>query len=224
MLRRRLPQPSTAAVSLVITTPDHPGQMLLGVRTPTATSRRHPNVLSTPTMRVPEVFLMALLGEAFGSDLSLPATGDIDELPPSHSMMFGGAQALATGVAFLVEATLARKVGVADALVQGNLFGRARPLALAVDRVPDAATGQEELTCMLTVGVELDAGAALIPEASPSYSEFLWVDTAKLREALDYNDVFRVAPDVDLMVCIYGLCVRSAAQIVDSGREEVGEA
>jgi hypothetical protein len=179
----------TAAVSLIVTTPGRPDQFLMGVRRATPTSRRHPNVLSTPTMRIPEGSLQAVLAEHFGGVCSLPAQGAIEQLPESAPSAFGGAQTLASSISFIVEATLARKLSLADALVSGELRGYAAPIALAVDVVPDPATEKDELTHMLTVAVELEAGENLMPQHLPSYSRLLWVDEARLQRALEHNDV-----------------------------------
>jgi hypothetical protein len=204
----------TAAISLVLRAPDAPGMILLGVRSSTATSRRHPNVLSTPTMRVPHAVLRTVLEEHLEGNVELPNVGMIEELPSSAPVLFGGQQTLATTVAFLVESILARKLGLADALVSGTIHGRAAPIAVAVDDVPDEATGETERTHMLTIAVDLVAGeTALFPYSTPSYSRLLWVAADRLTHALEHNDPLHLAPDLDLMVCVYGLCVRSAAQV-----------
>jgi hypothetical protein len=203
----------TAAVSLVVRAPDAPGRILMGVRSPTPTSRRHPNVLSTPTMRVSHgAFNEALAEHAAGP--WLPSAGIIKQLPDSSPVPFGGAQTLATTVAFIVESILARKLGVADALVLGTLHGRAVPVATAVDDVPDEATGESERTHMLTIAVDLVAGeTTAFPSSTPSYSRLLWVEAERLAHALEHNDPLHLAADLDLMVCLHGLCVRSAAQV-----------
>jgi hypothetical protein len=203
----------TAAVSLIVTSPGRPDQLLMGVRRATPTSQRHPNVLSTPTMRIPEAALQAVLAEHFDGAWSAPAQGAIEQLPESARLPFGGAQTLGSNVSFMVEATLARKLSLADALISGALRGYAGPIALALDVVPDPATEEDELTYMLTVAVELEAGENLIPQHSPSYSQLLWVDEGSLEGAIEHNDVLRIAPDMDLGVCIYGLCVRAAAAV-----------
>ena len=67
---------------------------------------------------------------------------------------------------------------------------------------------------MLTLVVDVLEGADALPASTPSYSQLLWAPTARLQEALDHNDVLRIVPNIDLMVCVYGLCVRSAANAV----------
>ncbi len=206
--------PVTTAISLIVSTPDRPGELLIGIRTPTATSKRHPNVLSTPTMRIPRSMLGGALEEQLDENPPLPKIGEIAELPPSEPVAFGGAQTLASGISYFVESVFARKLGAADLLVNGLLHGQAHVTALAMDLVPDVATEKDELTLMLTVGTKLEAGASLIPEATPSYSRLLWVPFVKLSDAVDSIDALRVDSELDLMVCIHGLCVRSAAQIL----------
>lgn len=208
----------TCVISLVIRRPDRPEEMLMGVRAETPTSARHPNVLSTPTMRIPQSALEAIIGEhpaALGYPMDV---GTVAPLSAAPAVEFGGAQALATTTAFLVESSLSRKLGSSDLLVTGELHGRATPAAIAVDVVPDPATGLDELTHMLTVVVDLDQGWDQIPGATPSYSELLWVPRDRLADALEHNDVLRLVPHIDLMVCLYGLCVRSAAYVTSLDR------
>lgn len=189
----------------------------MGVRRSTPTSPRHPDVLSTPTLRVPHSLMNAVCQEAFGHAPELPDVGQSLRLPDSPPVEFGGAQTLWTGTAFIVESALARKLGLADALVQGELHGLARPAGIAVDVVPDPATEEAELTHMLSVEVEIHRGADLFREATPSYSRLEWVEANKLAEAVSLKDPLHLVPDLDLTVCLYGLCVRSAADIALSG-------
>ena len=202
----------TAAVSLLLSAPGREGQVLLAVRSATPTSRRHPDVLSTPTMRIPTGVLDAVLAEHLDAPPSL-AQGQIEPLPGLERVEFGGAQTLASGISFLVEALFARKLGAAELLLEGRLHGHAALAALAVDLVPDAATEEEELTHMLTIAVELDQGASLLPAQTLSYSQFVWAPLEKLEGALADSDPLRLASDLDLNVCIQGLCVRSAAAL-----------
>jgi len=206
----------TNVVSLVVRTPEHPGKLLMGVRAPTPTSRRHPHVLSTPTMRVPaEILAAAVAAQAPGSMPAL-SLGHIHTFRPSHSVPFGGAQRQTSGLAFLVESVLAKKVGLSNALVEGNAFGSVALGSLALDLVPDAATKESELTEMLTLVATLDAGSDQIPSSTLSYGQFMWADPAQLQDALAHNDALRVDPNLDLMICIHGLCVKSAATLLAS--------
>jgi hypothetical protein len=205
----------TAAVSLLVSTPGRADRTLLGVRTATATSARHPEVLSTPTMRIPPGVLDAVLAEELGETIPSPEVGEIRILSGCPEREFGGAQASASGVSHLVETTMARKLGCADALLRGDLHGHARAVALAYDRVPDAATEADEMTLMLTVAVHLGAGVEHLPASTPSYSRFTWAANRKLGRAIADNDPLLLDPDLDLMVCIHGLCVRSAAALPD---------
>lgn len=208
--------PPTCAVSLVLRSPLHPDEVMLGVRSPTVSSPRHPDVLSTPTMRIPAGVLTDILADAYGEAPPLPPTGAIHRLPDAEPVRFGGRRDDTPTATFVVEGLFARKLGAADLLVEGHVFGRIVPAALAVDVVPDPATGISELTHMLTLHVELDGGTELLPASTPSYSRFVWVRGDQLGVALEANNPMHLVPDIDLMVCVYGLCIRSAVDIAAS--------
>jgi hypothetical protein len=124
-------------------------------------------------------------------------------------------------IAYLVESLLARKLGQAEALVGGQLSGDATPAAIAIDQVLDPASehGAPEITQMLTVRVRLDAGPDVFPARTESYSSLHWVSAADLPLAVRGNRPTDLVPDIDLNVCLQGLCVRSAAVIANGGND-----
>jgi hypothetical protein len=84
------------------------------------------------------------------------------------------------------------------------------------DMVEDPlGTQATELTRMVTLRVLLTSGAELVPRCNPSYVRLEWVETVKLSSALRQRDALILIPDADpFMVCIHGLCVRSAAAVL----------
>lgn len=188
----------------------------MGVRRATPTSLRHPDVLSTPTLRVPHSLMNAIIHEAHGRVPTFPGVGEFETFPRVSPVEFGGAQTLWTGTAFVVESLLARKMGQADALVMGRLRGHAGLAGIAVDVVPDPATEKSELTHMLTIEVDVQAGADRLDRPTPSYSRLEWVEIEKLAEAVSRKDPFHLVSDLDLSVCLYGLCVSSAVEVARS--------
>jgi hypothetical protein len=216
-MRSRLMQ-RCDVIGLMLEDQERPGQLLLGVRRPTPTSSRHPDVLSTPTMRVPTHLMEATLEQLRPGKHRDPALGAIHTLQSRTSVPVGQALSLASPLAFMVESLLARKLGAGDALALGTMTGTAIPAALAYDEVFDPGTdkGDPELTRMLTVRVLIQRGGNLIPSETASYSGLHWVDAGILPSAVEENHPFRLVSSLDLNICIHGLCVRSAAVVVDN--------
>ncbi|HET6571325.1 MAG TPA: hypothetical protein VFG58_07550 [Solirubrobacterales bacterium] len=200
-------------VALAIRSSRDPSRVLLGVRTSLPTSPRHPNVLSTPTMRVPESVMTAALSEVLADAPPLLEPGEIRSLDSAHEVRIGGARSQTELLAFLSETLLARKLGMAASLAGGELAGSATAAVLALDEVLDPASpdGAPELTRMLTIQLSLDSGAGAFPQSTDHYSGLHWIEASKLPAAVDSNHPVSLVPDIDLNVCIHGLCVRSAA-------------
>ncbi|MEY9927205.1 rhodanese-related sulfurtransferase [Catenulispora sp. GP43] len=206
-------------VSLVLLDAENPGRALFGVRTPTPTSRRHPDVLSSPTMRVPRETLRAAL-RSEGIDLSLARHGEIRPLTGSKLHEFGTGPSMASHPTFLAEHLMARKLGIAEHLVAGRIRGHAAAGGIALDTVhDDEADPPEELTLMLSIVVTVEAGGNLFPGSTESYSRLDWVPIDDVHEAVLHHDPVRLVPTMDpISVCLHGLCVRSAAAVIESRR------
>lgn len=205
-------------LSLLLTRSDRPEDLLLGIRDPRV-NPRHPNVLSTITQRVPDVFL-----DQF--DLTIPRTSpNSGPLAQSqgHALIAGPrprGQIGRTGprnlLSFAVETVLCRKLDLGSELEAGRIIGEAELCAITCDLVGDPlGTDQFEETIMLTAKVRIEAGADLIPTLTTSYSRLEWVDVSELTEAVRQRDPLRLINDVDpIAVCLHGLCVRAAAGVV----------
>jgi hypothetical protein len=198
-------------VSAVINDEARPGFILLGVRRPSQLAPRHPGVLSTPTMRLsPDTFQP--LTQAFPD-----AAGAIGLRAVSGPAVEIGRHGLTTALGSLVlEALLMRKLGLAEALVDLRLHGSAHPRYLSLDDVADPlGTEQSEWTAMLTYEVRLHRGVEAVPYSTGSYSRLVWVPAAKVSSALAHHDVLMLDETLDAAeVCVQGLCVRVAAQLV----------
>lgn len=207
----------TAVVSLVIRQPDS-RSILLGVRRSTSTSARHPDVLSTITMRIPAAILTAALEEVGAAGL-MPSFGESIHIDRAPELRFGEPDGFQYVATVLSESLMARKLDVADSLVQGLIGGSIRPLGIAAELVEDPKGGfGAERTVMLTYELMAERGASLFKPESASYSTIAWVDGARLGEALARNDALLLVPDADpFEVCIHGLCVRSAATFAKFG-------
>jgi len=205
------PGTPVGVVSTVLVDERRPGLTLLGVRSPSPLNARHPNVLSVPTMRLsPGLF------ELVTADLPEPGgtPGTVAIAGPAVPIGRGGRAASDT--AYVVESLLAAKLGVADALQRGTLHGRFTPRFLSVEEVGDPlGTDSSEWTAMLTYEVRLDAGATEIPAATGSYSRLVWVESARIRQALAQHDALFLDETLDAIeVCVQGLCVRVAAELL----------
>jgi hypothetical protein len=94
-------------LSLAIFRDESREEVLLGVRHPTATSQRHPGVLSTPTMRIPWVIMDSLLSR---SDVTLPVDRIVgmNRIEEPYETAIAVAGSMADPLSFAVEALLAR--------------------------------------------------------------------------------------------------------------------
>jgi hypothetical protein len=202
-------------VSAVVRDAWNADSLLLGVRRSAATSQRHPAVLSTFTMRVP-LPILASAGAAAGfaslEDVQMRQTLSA---PVADSHAFGVPGGFRHLSVYLVEAMFARKLGVADALVAGQLRGRVSNLGLARDVVADPIGGNnDEHTLMLSYLVEVTDGVSMIPSSTSSYDPIQWVDGRKLAKAVRSHDALILMPDANPWdICLHGLCVRSAAEL-----------
>jgi hypothetical protein len=202
-------------VASIVVTGRGDREVYLGVRRPVLTSSRHPGVLSTLTMSIPEPFFRAALAEFDHSDL--PAVGEVLQSTATVERAVGEANGMGSPSVFLAESLLARKLEIGHLLVNGDLCGQLRLLGVASDVVNDPkGGGAAEHTMMATFGLTLTGGVALLPGSSSSYSRLAWVDGSALGEALAQNDALLLLPDADpFEVCIHGLCVRSAAELTN---------
>ena len=205
------PDTPIGVVSAVVRDERRPGLLLLGVRRPGPLAPRHPGVLSTPTMRLsPDTF--AVLSAAYPDPRGVSGMYPVDGPPREigRGGHFGSLEAL------VVEDLFLRKLFPADALVQGSLHAVARARCLALDEVTDPlGTGIGQWTAMLTFEVRIDRGAGTLPYATASYSRLVWVEAAKLPLALAHHDALLLDETLDAAeVCVQGMCVRVAAQIV----------
>jgi hypothetical protein len=187
--------------------PGLPVHVLVGVRR-RDTNRRHPGVISVPTIRIPELLASGLRIDSHGrkSQRFLTAGGT-----------FGQPGSTESAAGLLVELVLAKKLIDGAILDQGLVSGRcALRLALRQDvDDPGGVDGCIEDTLMLTVVARWDKGIDHLPTASGSYSRLEWVPATELMTSWDVHDGQLLFPDADpLEICIRGLCVLSAVEVL----------
>jgi hypothetical protein len=183
-------------------------RLVLGVRSPSAVSSRHPNVLSTPTMRIPGVLVPLLLGgDAEGVGEMVP--GQFRSVHDAPKGRIGAALSTSSVTTLIAETVLSRKMGLGDALVSQRLTGEAWVTAIGFDRVVNESPEDAEDTLMITIVVECNRVPALTP--TESYSRLEWVSAEKLSDAVETRDPFLLlGQGYPWEVCLHGLCVRSA--------------
>lgn len=176
------------------------------------TNRRHPGVVSLPTMRVP------LIGLPFVERYRPLASRErpMFERVAGQVEEFGVPGAGRSMWAFLTETLLARKIGVSGLLEEGRLRGMCALRLIGAGAVDDpTGTRGIEATLMYTLAIEITQGAKLIPLSSPSYSYIRWVHDHALGTAWRQRDGQSLVPEANpLEVCIRGLCIRSGVELL----------
>jgi len=194
-------------ISAVVVDDSRPGKTLLGVRRPSALATRHPGVLSTPTMRMPDD-MFGPLSDGYPDPLGVAGMIGIDG--PLLNVGHGGqTQSMAS---FVLEALFTRKLGLGGPIGDGRFHALARPRLLSLDNVSDPlGTARAEWTAMITYEVRIRQGGETLPAATESYSRLVWVDSAKVPRALATRDALLLDETLNAAeVCVQGLCVRVA--------------
>ena len=169
-------------------------KMLLGIRN-ASTNVTHPDVLSTPTMRLRDVFVPELLATHI-----------------ARSTMYHNDDVM---IMYVVSNLLALKLGVADELVLGSLHYSAH-LALVVNGRVEHHDGEVENNRMINLRVNVDQGANLIPPHTASYSKLMWVSVYDFKKMWPGRDVTQVGimGAEALRVCTTGLCMASSYEYI----------
>ena len=199
-------------VSSIIFRDDTEKEILLGVRQSSPSSPRHPGVLSTPTMRIPARLYPAL------------AVDDPPDQPGGTLLSWrtavpiGAPRTLAEPSSFALEALLTRKLGLADALTMGSFSGEASLAAVSLDVVDDPhGEDAAEWTLMLSYRIIPNKGVDLIPKYTKAYSPLIWGPAERLAASYFGHDALVMDESLDpFEVCIAGLCIRSAVEVIGS--------
>lgn len=195
-----------------VVSPD--SRVLVAARSP-ETNPTHPNVISVPTQRIPQSLCDALIesathrGEEPGRTVSHFGGGVVDNsaINGHHPLIF------------LVEALLARKIGLAADLEHDHCRFRA---ALRT-RVSGVAVYENicdqnvyEPVDMLNVVIELEQQGEL-PMATSSYSLMAWVSVESFLEGVESRDPTRISPQLDAIeFCVHGVCLQAARASLES--------
>lgn len=200
-------------VSMVLFRDRYRSEVLLGVRRNTPSTPRHPGVLSTPTARVPEPLFAALVT----NDALRQKEVGIRCATDGRPFTLGTVDVSSHPAAFVLESMLARKIGLADALVHQRFSAETVLAATALDCVEDPlGTEFAEWTEMLTYQAVITAGADEVPESTGSYSQLIWARHDLVISAMKAGDALIVDDTLNpFEVCIGGLCIRSAIPLLE---------
>ncbi|MFC5263700.1 hypothetical protein ACFPJ1_16420 [Kribbella qitaiheensis] len=186
-------------------------EVLVGVRRATPLVRRFPGVVSIPTMGLPADLLPVLAPDLDLANLEIgvfPVRGQ----PPVE---IGRGGYLSNATAYVLENLLARKLGLADALIEARFAGTAHLHAHSFDEVADPlGTNQSRWTIMLNYSIVITAGQDQIAARTNSYVPLIWTSPERLRSAIDAGDALLIDDTLNpFEVCIHGLCLRSIPPI-----------
>jgi hypothetical protein len=191
--------------------PPNAGELLVVARRP-ETNVSHPNVICVPTQRFPVPVAQTLVSGA-----SAKRVGEVFHF---------AARTVSNLVAhdddpliYAVDAILARKMGVADALERRTIRYQAKLGSLAIGLSEVSITFGDGVVAntvsMLNVAVRVVEGADLFPRESSSYSRIFWVGVKTFLEAAKSRIVTTLCNDLSVFdFCIHGLCVATTCEIL----------
>jgi hypothetical protein len=180
-------------------------RMLAVVRDPN-TNLTHPNVISIPTQRIPEVLFHAILESAnIDNECGLTTFYEgkaIDNVSESghHPVIYA------------VESILSRKLGMAEVVESDALQFQAAVRVVTIGKsnhVYSTSEIQCEHIAMANIKVIVTQGAKLFPRRSSSYSHILWITLSQFLETVRERNplILDLNP---LEYCIHGLCITTA--------------
>lgn len=169
-------------------------EILTGVRTPSA-NRTHPDVVSVPTLRVPEV-----VAERWPDD------GDVTrEVENLLARKLGVADALELGLI---------------SLAQRHFGGWQGTSVIGED---EEGLRTEDLT-MFNACVEVLSGSDLFPARTASYDPLRWARVADFLRMVRTREVAHLGVDLDpIQFCAYGLCLTSSELVLAEWADLLGE-
>lgn len=188
------------------------GQVLVGIRD-VQQNRRHPGVVSVPTIRVP----LCLVKELCAGRVPSPACRSLELSGPWRQV--GGRGGTRTLEGLIFETILAKKLVHGDSLEFGAVRGRCAAQLAMLDDVddPTGRDGSNELTLMVTLVAYLRDARAYVRSRTASYAALEWLPPAEVIEAWRQRDAQRLFPRANpFEICIRGLCMRSAVYLLEA--------
>jgi len=238
---------TTLSLSIYSRNPDSPEkiEVLTGIRTDD--TETHPHVVSTPTGRFPQQFQSPLLEsrksvykEVDAGETSHAWARDIF-LKPGHFRLnevgIRENQVVATfdpnltelpnredPLAFLAHETLARKLGLAEALQKSREFRAIGTISLSEVIAGFSYAADEEGTdtplwepLLMYAGVVMLNDRTLIPEQTRAYRKISWTGVDDFLEGQRTKKPELLIPDIDAAdeatVCVRGLCLTTTSTV-----------
>ncbi len=205
-------------------------RIMVGVRR-AETNPTHPEVVSIPTMRIPEGLLDGFYPpEETGGQksITLPVlTSEIEEVRFGKDHRITPETTSHDPVKYVVEAILARKLLLGKALEEKRLTFIAEPAVAITGSVLYETTGEtlpgrevevggqayfKEQITMYNVSV-IVSDAKLFPAETPSYSDIRWAGVKEYLEMVETKNPSILAAlfgKQSVRYCVHGLCLASA--------------
>jgi hypothetical protein len=218
-------------VSLFIKDKNNPKKVLLVVRNP-ETNTTHPNVISTPTARIPRGLASGLFkGVKFNkTSLNIDFPDSIDRIllakrnrPAFYS---GKEEELHDPLVYVVATTMLQKICTptqfearVGSIIEGEIFYEDTGIEMKMTRaIKEGVNGYSEKARMIGIEVLADK-ASLFPSSTASYSKIRWVNEEDFKKMVTQRDILSVSPSFgkdSVMYCVKGFCLLSAyAQTVN---------
>lgn len=189
-------------------------KVLVGVRDPDR-NLTHPNVLSTPTLRISWRDLCLVVGNA-------------DRREPKGEGVLLRSTPLASGspdprtsttrpqiLQRLARQVLTSKLGTPSANPHTGPFFEVETGLIVAGAAEYANLGLAERIVMLGLIMRLRNSASCFPEKTPSYKQLVWTPVSTFVKAVDERDPFLIFDGGDpFEICVHGLCVAASRQLL----------
>lgn len=205
-------------------------RIMIGVRR-AETNPTHPEVVSIPTMRVPEGLLDGFYGPAGDTGretIILPVlTSEIEEVRLGKDHRVTPETTSHDPIKYVVEAILSRKLLLGKALEEKELTFTAEPAVAITGSVLYETTGEKlpgrevevggqayfkEQITMYNVSVVV-SDAKLFPAETPSYGDIRWAGVKEYLEMVETKNpsiLSALFGKESIQYCVHGLCLASA--------------
>lgn len=186
-------------------------QLLIVVRDP-LTNIIQPDVVSMPTKRIPRSLYKELVSD---TEILCKTSKTLYLKSPTFSNLSHNGH---YPVIYVVEAILAQKLGVANALISKEITFEASIATLITDIVSYDTFNEEEKheqTSMLNIQVLLTKGNHFFPKSTASYSYIFWESARKFLHTARSKNTSILRSDLSVLkYCIHGLCIWSSYNLL----------
>lgn len=192
--------------------------VLVGVRDPEE-NQIHPDVVSTPTMRVPESFVTMVARRARVARA----------LPTQHLFRINGEdwnwrrndwERDRTGMQLPIDTLLMEKLGVAGDAFRADVVYQFAPhsLTLGDSRAGVTEDGRDVIEKVAMLNVLVDVGEVdmnKFPARTKHYSDIRWIKPEEYRSMQDTKNLLPVFDMDAVNLCIHGVCIATSRNALD---------